>query len=55
MPSVFAQKIPYPYEQCNWENKDFTDRIVKESQDFSSHKTEAKATCLSCHKSKFFS
>ncbi len=50
---ILAQEVPYPYEQCNWQNRDFTNRIVRESQNFSHHQTEAKAICLNCRRASF--
>ena len=44
------QKEDYPYEKCNWKNKSFTDRLIQESQDFSSYQTEAQTPCTDCVK-----
>ena len=48
--ALLAFSAEYPYEKCNWTNKEFTDRLVRESQDFSSPQTQAKAVCIDCLK-----
>ena len=45
-----VKKLAIPYEKCSWDSHGFTNRLVRESQDFTSRKTEARALCIDCNK-----
>ena len=50
--SIDALANDYPYEKCSWKNKQMTERMISESMNKSSSKTEAEALCIKCESKK---